>query len=66
MEKEEFLKLKAKFFKIFANVPLNLREEIIAVVENKSISWLVAYVEIEQNTQIARKILEQLKKMGVL
>ena len=66
MKKEEFLKQKAKFLKIFANIPLNLRDEIIAVVEDQSISWLVAYTEIKQDTDKANQIIDQLKKIGVL
>lgn len=66
MKKEEYLKSKAKFFKIFANIPFNLRDEIIAVVDDQSISWLVAYTEIKQDSEKASEILKQLKKLEVL
>ncbi len=58
--------MKAKFFRLFASVPLPLRTEIIALVDKKPVSWLAAYAEIRQNTLQAREILSHLKKIGLL
>jgi hypothetical protein len=66
MQEAEFETLKAKFFEIFASVPLPLRKEIIAVIDDAPVSWAAANAELLQNTPKARKILEQLKKIGVL
>ena len=66
MEKKEYEVKKAEFLKLFANVPLQLRQEIIAVVDDESLSWSVAAVEIKRDTQKALIILEYLKKIGLI
>ncbi len=58
--------LKAEFVKVFAAVPLPLRGEIVAVVDNEPVTWSAAYLEIEQNTQKAKRILNILKEIEVL
>ncbi|MBI4981350.1 hypothetical protein HZC30_07405 [Candidatus Woesearchaeota archaeon] len=62
----DYALLKAKFTRVFANVPEPLREEIIAVIDNNPFSWYAAYGEIEHNTKNSEKILLQLQKIGVL
>ena len=66
MEEDEYQILKAKFLKIVANVPIPLRNEIIAVVDNKNISWNVAEAEIKKDASEGKSILEQLKDIRVL
>lgn len=66
MNKEEYEVLKARFIKLFANVPFPLREEIIAIVDNQPFSWSSAYGEISQNTDKAQVILTHLKQIGLL
>ena len=51
---------REKFLKIYANIPINLREEIILVLENKGpITWNVAYLEINQSTKLGEEILKK-------
>ena len=67
MGTNDYEKLKAKFFKIFAEVPDPLRDEIIAVVDDDTYTWRTANAEIEYGDQKkAGVILKQLKKVGVL
>ncbi len=66
MNNNEYEVLKAKFLKLFASVPLPLRDEIIALVENQPISWSAAYGEIRQDTDKAKIILTHLKRIGLL
>ena len=66
MDKKEYEILKAKFLKLIANVPLPLRNEIIAVVGKNTISWSVADGEIKHDTKDATTILEHLKKIGLI
>jgi len=66
MNKNEYEVLKAKFLKLVASVPLPLRNEIIAVVSKKTVSWNAAYGEIKQDTDSAKIILEHLKKIGLV
>ena len=66
MNKEEYEALKAKFLKLFASVPLPLRNEIIALADNQPISWTAAYGEIKQDTNKAKIILTHLKQIGLV
>jgi len=66
MNKEEYEVLKAKFLKLFASVPLPLRNEIVAVVDNQPVSWSAAYGEIKSDTDKAQIILTHLKQIGLL
>ena len=66
MDTKEYEALKANFLRIIANVPGPLREEIIAVVGDKTFTWITANAEIKKDTKEAHVILENLKKTGVL
>ncbi len=68
--------LKEKFLKTYANIPLNLRDEIILVLEkeikttntkmNDSITWRVAYLEVYQDTAMGEIILNELKGLDII
>lgn len=66
MDEKEYEVLKAKFLKLLASVPIPLKGEIIAVIDDQGISWNAAYGEIIQDTPNAKTILTHLKNMGVL
>jgi len=67
MEKEEKLTLKEKFLKIYANLPLSVREEIIVTLEDKRpLTWNAVYIEVENDTPLAKKILIQLDEMEII
>lgn len=57
---------KEKFFKVYANLPLNLRDEIILVIDDEPITWKVAYLEISNNTKLGRRILEKLGALELI
>ena len=60
MERELFLKL-------YANLPMKLREEVILVLDKKGpITWNVAYFEVGNKTKLGDIILKKLKKMEIL
>ncbi len=58
--------LKEKFLKIYANIPLGLRDDIILVFENKPLTWNVIYLEVRENTEASIKILEELKALNLI
>jgi len=58
--------LKDRFYKIYGNLPLITREEIILVVNGEGISWKVAKLYIDQNSPLAIEILEKLAELGVI
>ena len=58
---------RAKFLKLYANLPLGLRDEVILVLDKRGpITWNVAYVEVNNKTALSRTILEKLSDLGVL
>ncbi|MDP4012916.1 MAG: hypothetical protein Q8R00_04910 [Candidatus Nanoarchaeia archaeon] len=57
---------KEKFLKVYADTPLSLRKEIIAILDDEPVSWNVAYIEISNNTEKGKKILKKLKEMEII
>lgn len=57
---------RAKFLGIFANIPENLRRDILVVVDKKPYTWNTAYLEVKDNTPLGKKILKTLEEIGVL
>lgn len=57
---------KERFLKVYANLPELEREQIIAIVDNKTYSWNVAYREITSDTELGKKILKKIEAMGIL
>lgn len=55
---------KEKFLKIYANLPIGVRQEIILVLDDgRPITWDVAYIEVASDTPLAKAILEKLEKL---
>lgn len=58
---------KSQFYKIYANIPLGLRDEIVVVLENNEpLSWNAAKIEIDNDTDKVDEILEKLDRLGLL
>ena len=58
--------MRDKFFKFYANLPLNLRKEIILDLgENQGgpVTWEVSYREINADTELGKKILDKLVEL---
>lgn len=58
--------LKPFFYRTYADLPMGVRGEIIAVVENNPLTWNSLRIEVDNDTPIARKALENMVKMGIL
>ena len=57
---------RTKFLKIYANIPEDLRKDIICVVEDKTYNWNTSYIEIKDDTLLGKKILKVLEVLGIL
>jgi len=58
---------KTQFLRIYANLPLGVRQEIILVLEDKRpITWNVAFVEVQADTSLSIVILKKLEKLGII
>lgn len=57
---------RTDFLKIYANLPLGMRNEIILVLKDGPITWEVAYIEIINKTNTGEQILKNLKKFLII
>jgi len=53
--------------RIFANVPEKIRgEDVVAVVDDKPFTWNTAMIEVKNDSELGRKIVGMLEKMGIV
>ena len=57
---------KSQFLKVYANLPQGTREEIVAVISNEPYTWQASKLEVEEDTQIGKEILELLVQLKIL
>ena len=58
---------KTKFIKVYADLPVGLRSEIVAVLDEVGpVTWNAAYVEISNDTELGQTILKQLTKLEII
>lgn len=57
---------KSQFLKIYANLPLGVRDDIVVVTKGEPLSWKAAKLEIEQNTPQGKEILTILTNLKIL
>lgn len=56
-----------KFLKVYSNLPINLRNEIILALDKEGpITWNVAYIEISNKTKLGEKIYEKLVELKII
>jgi hypothetical protein len=60
------MNLKTKFLQVYANLPLNQRNEIVVVIDDEPLTWHAARIEVENDTESGKDILKKLVKMGIL
>lgn len=60
MEREQFLKL-------YANLPMKLRQEVILVLDKEGpVTWNAAYFEVENKTKLGEIILKKLRGLKII
>ena len=57
---------KDRFIKVYSNLPINLRNEIVLVLPEGPITWNVAYVEINNDTELGKRIIEKLIELKII
>jgi len=55
-----------KFQQIYANLPLNQRQEVVVVVNDEPFSWNAARIEIDNDTEKGKQILDLLVRLGII
>lgn len=58
---------RERFLKVYANLPISVRQEIILVLDdNQPITWNVAFIEVNADTEVSKVILEKLQKLEII
>lgn len=57
---------KSTFLSIYANLPVGARSEIVVVTDEGPMTWNAVWLEVEQETELSKEILEKLEKLGIL
>lgn len=58
---------KERFFRVYANLPIGLRDQVVIVVpEVGPMSWNAAYAEVSNNTKIGDSIVEKLIEQKII
>lgn len=57
---------KEKFLKVYANLPLGVRQEAILVHNERPLSWDAVYIEVINATPLSRIFLEKLEKLDLI
>jgi hypothetical protein len=58
---------KERFFKVYANLPLGLRDQVILVLPDTGpLTWNAAYVEVKNGTKIGDTIVEKLIELKII
>jgi hypothetical protein len=60
------MEVTEEFFKVYANLPIDERNNVVVVIHEQPISWNVAYNEIKNKTKLGQQILKTLKDLGIL
>lgn len=58
--------LEERFYKAYNNLPLGIRDEVILVINDESVTWKVARLEIENDTPLSKEILEKLAELEII
>ena len=56
----------SKFVKVYSNLSMGERELAIVVIDEKPISWNVAYNEIKNRTPLGITILKELARLEII
>jgi hypothetical protein len=57
---------KEKFFKAYANLPEDERNQTIIIIDGKPHTWNKAYDEIKAGTKLGDRILEKMEKLKLI
>ena len=56
----------SRFQAVYANIPEKIRNEVVAVIDDRPYSWNAAYMEISDDTALGRKIYQKLIDMEII
>jgi len=66
MMKEKQHPMDWKFFRVYANLPIPLRNEIVAVVDGEPMTFHVIKLELENKTEMGYQALQNMIDMEII
>lgn len=57
---------KERFYKVYNNLPLGIRDETILVIKGEPVSWKIVKLEVDNDTPLSREMLEKLISLGFI
>lgn len=66
MLKRTIDQLRCDYIKMFSNLPLGMRDEIIAVMDKGPMTYSVIYLEVKAKTKMSEKILRYLEELDLV
>jgi hypothetical protein len=57
---------KAKFIRVYANIPARVRKDILVVVDKEPYTWETAYFEIKEDSTLGKKILKTMQEIEII
>ena len=66
MNKKDYEFLRAKFCKIYANLPDDERAQVIVIIDNQPYSWNRVNAEVNADTPKGKKMLNKMRLLRVL
>jgi len=60
--------LKERFLRVYGNLPLSLREDVVLTLGEKDIpmTWNAVYFEIKSDSEVSQELLEKLSALGFI
>lgn len=55
-----------RFMKVFSNLPIEERNQVVVVIDDQPISWNMAYNEIRHKTELGKKISKKLIELNII
>jgi hypothetical protein len=58
---------KEKFFRVYANLPIALRDQVVIVLPDVGpLTWNAAYIEVNNGTKVGDTIVEKLLELNII
>ena len=57
---------REKFLKVYSNLPLPIRDEVVYIEDNKPLTWNVCYLEIVHDTKLGQEISSRLEELNII
>ena len=55
-----------RFMKVYANLPMDERTLTVVVIDNEPISWSMAKLNIEADSELGKKIAKKLIELNII